>query len=145
LQLHPVKTAVTKARRGFDFLGTHFRLTAVKKRTSRLQESCTMWPSGKSVDKIEARVKKVIGRRYSLSLKELIVELNPVVQGWVNFHQKHSGYATELIKCNRLNWFLRERIRIFLKRKHSDHGRGEWRVADNRLENSGLARFQWAR
>jgi hypothetical protein len=40
LQMHPEKTRVRSAYRGFDFLSVHFCMRAVRKRTSRLKESC---------------------------------------------------------------------------------------------------------
>ncbi|MBW1698443.1 MAG: hypothetical protein JRH18_13340 [Deltaproteobacteria bacterium] len=37
--------------------------------------------------RIKQRVREVIGWRYSLSLKELIKELTPVIRGWKNYHK----------------------------------------------------------
>jgi len=72
LKLHPDKTRVVKAKDGFDFLCVHFRLCPVRKKESKLKQSCLIWPSECSMGRIKQRVREVVGRRYSLSLEELI-------------------------------------------------------------------------
>jgi len=88
--------------------------------------------------RIKERVRKVIGRRYSLSLEELIEELNPVLRGWDHYQRKAMSVRKRVRK---LNGFIRERIRIFLKRKHSDQSRGTRRVHDNLPVRLGLYQF----
>ena len=138
LKLHPGKTHVVKAKRGFDFLGVHFRLCPVRNQKSKLNKRCALWPSDRSIGKIRQRIRVVIGRRYSLSLEELIGELNPVIRGWNNYHK---ASRPVLKRMRKLNAFVRERIRIFLKRKYSDQSRGTWRVHNNLLVRLGLYQF----
>ena len=138
LKLHPDKTRVVKAKNGFDFLGVHFRLCPVRKKKSKLKKCCTLWPSDRSIEKIRQRIRAVIGRRYSLLLEELIGELNPVIRGWNNYHK---ATRPVLKRMQKLNAFVRERIRIFLKRKYSDQSRGTWRVHNNLLVRLGLYQF----
>ncbi len=64
--------------------------------------------------RIKERVKQTIGKRYSLSMEEVIAELNPALRGWDNYHNK-ARVASRCIR--KLNGFIRERIRIFLKRE----------------------------
>jgi group II intron reverse transcriptase/maturase len=134
LKLHPDKTRVVKAKDGFDFLGVHFRLCPVSKKNSKLKQICLIWPSERSMGRIKQRVREVVGRRYSLSLEKLIKELTPVIRGWNNYHKATRPVRKRLRK---LNGFVRERLRIFLKRKYSDQSRGTWRVHNNGLYQFG--------
>ena len=138
LTLHPEKTRIVHAKEGFDFLGVHFRLRPVKKPGSKLKYSCRRWPSNRSMQRVKARIKTVIGRRYSLSLEEMISELNPTIRGWNNYHTR---IQADQKRFRYLNWFVRDRLRIFLKRKYDDPSRGTRRVSDNVLIRLGLAQF----
>jgi group II intron reverse transcriptase/maturase len=135
LTLHPEKTRVVAAAEGFDFLGVHFRLRPVRKQNPRIKFSCRIWPSDRSVLRIKARVKEVIGRKYGTALEELIREMNPVLRGWNNYHTTVQPERKRLVK---LNSFIRERFRIFLKRKYNDQSRGARRVHGNVLVRLGL-------
>jgi hypothetical protein len=121
LELHPDKTRVVKAKEGFDFLGVHFRLRATSRKDAKLKQYCAIWPSDRSIERIKQRIRDKIGRRYSLSLEELIKELNPVIRGWNNYHTATSPVKKRLRK---LNYFVWGRTRIFLKRKYGDQTRG---------------------
>ena len=138
LRLHPDKTSVVKAKEGFDFLGVHFRLCPVRKKNSKLKKYCAVWPSDRSIGRIKQRIREVVGRRYSLSLEELIKELTPVIRGWNNYHK---ATRPVLKRLRKLNAFVRERLRIFLKRKYSDRSRGTWRVHNNLVVRLGLYQF----
>lgn len=138
LKLHADKTRLVKAKDGFDFLGVHFRLCPVSKKNSKLKQICLIWPSERSMGRIKQRVREVVGRRYSLSLEELIKELTPVIRGWNNYHKATRPVRKRLRK---LNGFVRERLRIFLKRKYGDRSRGTWRVHHNLVVRLGLYQF----
>ena len=138
LKLHPDKTRVVKAKDGFDFLGVHFRLCPVRKKNSKLKKFCALWPSDRSLERIKRRISEVIGRRYGLTLEKLVDELTPVIRGWNNYHKAVNPVRKRLSK---LNAFVRERIRIFLKRKYSDQSRGTWRVHNNLVVRLGLSQF----
>jgi len=138
LTLHPDKTRIVHAKEGFDFLGVHFRLRPVRMSRSRLKASCRLWPSNRSMTRIKQRIREVIGRQYSLSLEEVIGLLNPVIRGWNNYHTRIRPERKRFLS---LNQFVRERLRIFLKRKHSDPTRGTRRVSYEVFERLGLAQF----
>jgi group II intron reverse transcriptase/maturase len=138
LELHPEKTRVRDAKEGFDFLGVHLRLCRVRKPKSKLKYSCRIWPSNRSMHRIRQKVREVIGRRFSQSLEEMIEKLNPVLRGWSNYHIRARGERKRLRK---LNTFVRERLRIFLKRKYSDQTRGSRRLHGNLLVRLGLFQF----
>jgi group II intron reverse transcriptase/maturase len=138
LKLHPEKTRVVRAEDGFDFLGIHFQRCPVRMKNAKEQSYCALWPSDRSMKRIKERIKKVIGRRYSLSLEEMIKELNPVLRGWDNYQRKAMSARKRVLK---LNGFVRDRLRIFLKRKYSDQSRGTRRVHDNLPVRLGLYQF----
>jgi len=138
LELHPDKTRVVRAEDGFDFLGVHFRLCPGQTKKGKTKKYCAIWPSDRSMKRIKERIRKVVGRRHTLSLEELIEELNPVLRGWDNY-QRNALSARKRVR--KLNGFIRERIRIFLKRKYSDQSRGTRRVHDNLPVRLGLYQF----
>jgi len=138
LKVHPDKTRVVEANQGFDFLGVHFRLCPTRSKKAKLKKFCALWPSDSSMKRIRQSIREVIGRRYGLSLEGLIKELTPVIRGWNIYHKKTRPIVKRLTK---LNAFVRERVRIFLKRKYSDHSRGTRRVHDNLIVRLGLYQF----
>ena len=138
LKLHPDKTRVVRAEDGFDFLGIHFQLCPVGEKTATVKKYCALWPSDKSMKGIKEKIKKVIGRRYSLSLEEMIEEVNPILRGWDNYHRRAKCARKRVRK---LNGFVRDRLRIFLKRKYSDQSRGTRRVNGGLVVRLGLYQF----
>jgi group II intron reverse transcriptase/maturase len=138
LKLQRDKTRIVRAEKGFDFLGVHFRLSLVRKKQAKLKQYCARWPADRSVNRIKQRIREVIGRGYSLSLEEMIRELTPVIRGWNNYHKATKPIAKRIRK---LNGFVLERIRIFLKRKYSDQSRGTRRVHNNLFVRLGLYQF----
>ncbi len=138
LKLHPEKTRVVRAEDGFDFLGVHFQLCPVRMKNAKAKNYGALWPSDRSMNRIKERIKEVIGRRYSLSLEELIEELNPVLRGWDNYQRKAMSARKRVRK---LNGFVRNRLRIFLKRKYSDQSRGTRRVHNGVAVRLGLYQF----
>lgn len=138
LQLNQEKTRIVRAELGFDFLGMHFRLRPVKKPSSWLKHFCHIWPSDSSLRRIRQRIRDVIDRRYSLSLEQMVKELNPVIRGWNNYH---TVYGSCRKRRRKLNWFVHHRLRIFLKRKYSDPSRGYRRVSNSFAVRLGLCQF----
>ena len=138
LQLHPDKTRLVCASDGFDFLGVHLRLRPITRPNAKVKQSCAVWPSNRSIKRVKQRVREIIGRRYSLSLEEMIGELNPSLRGWANFHLSVKPNRSRMRK---LNGFVGERLRIFLRRKYNDDGRGTWRVQGHLVARLGLYQF----
>jgi group II intron reverse transcriptase/maturase len=138
LELHPDKTRIVKAEKGFDFLGVHFRLYPVAKKGSRLSHACRIWPSDTAMNRIREKLRLTIGRRYSMSLEDMIKELNPIIRGWNNYHRPVARVRKRLL---RLNAFVRERLRNFLRRKYGDRSKGCRRVRGNLLVRLGLCQF----
>ena len=138
LQLNRKKTRIVRAEDGFDFLGVHFRLCVTSRKDAKVRRFCSAWPSNRSMKRIKQRIRDVIGRRYYLSLEEMIMDLNPVIRGWNNYHK---AVQPDIKRFAKLNAFVRERIRIFLKRKYSDQSRGCRRVHNRLPVRLGLCQF----
>jgi RNA-directed DNA polymerase len=138
LELHQDKTRVVHARKGFDFLGKHFRLCQTSRKGVKRRWYCAIWPSDRSMQRIKQRIREVMGRRYSLSAEELIAHLNPVIRGWNNYHTAIRPQAKRF-RC--LNYFVRDRVRKFLRRKYDDRSRGNRRVLNNLVVRLGLYQF----
>lgn len=138
LTLSEEKTRVVKAEDGFDFLGVHFKLCPVTKPGRKLDKVCRLWPSDRSFKRIREKIRMIIGRRYSMSLEEIIKELNPVLRGWHNYHKAVDPHRRPIRKLNHFVW---NRLRIFLKRKHNDETRGNRRLRDGLLISLGLYKF----
>lgn len=137
LEISEKKTRVVSAEEGFDFLGVHFKLCPLNP-GKKLEKVCRVWPSDRSMARIREKIRTTIGRRYSKSLEELIEELNPILRGWHNYHKAVDPYPRRILKLNRYVW---DRFRIFLRRKHNDDARGAWRLRDNLLGRLGLSQF----
>lgn len=137
LTLHPEKTRIVKAEEGVDFLGSHFRYCEKETREGKRKRTL-VWPSKSSIKNLKAKVKETIGRRYDKSLKEMIEQLNPILKGWSNYHREIPPPRGRLLK---LNGYVRERLRIFLKRKYSDETRGNRRASGRNLVKLGLFQF----
>jgi RNA-directed DNA polymerase len=138
LELHKDKTRVVDSKKGFDFLGIHFRRSRTSRKSAKLKWYCAIWPSDRSMKRIKQKLRDVIGRRYGSSLEDLIEELNPVIRGWNNYHTASWPVAK---RFNQLNRFIQERLRIFLKRKYTDQSRGRRRVHNNLVVRLGLCQF----
>jgi len=117
LKLHPEKTRIVTADTGFDFLGVHFRRRPVSKKGSRLKQSCRIWPSDRSMQRLRQNVRETIGKRYGTTVHAIIQDLNPVLRGWNNYQTK---VQSEPKRFRALNSFVRENLRIFFKRKYDD-------------------------
>ena len=141
LKLNAEKTRLVKAEDGFDFLGEHFRLRQIKNPKTRFDQHCRVWPSDRSMERIREKVRKTVGRRYSMSLEEMIAELNPVLRGWDNYHKAADAHRKRIVK---LNGFVRDRLRIFWKRKHNAETRGLGRLCGKVLARLGLYQFAYA-
>jgi group II intron reverse transcriptase/maturase len=138
LELHPEKTRIVSADDGFDFLGIHLRRTPTKSPKAKMKYVTRLWPSERSLQRVRDRIKEVISRRYGTNLEEIVQDLNPVIRGWNNYHTTIPPVRQRLLKLNR---FVRERLRIFLKRKYSDETRGCRRVSGEMIARLGLCQF----
>lgn len=107
LQLHPDKTRIVDAsqRGGFDFLGYHF-------------ERGHQWPSKKSLQKLQDKIRSKTRRTSGHSLERIISDLKPIQRGWLEYF-KHSLRSS----FENLDKWTRMRLRSILRHRHKLKGR----------------------
>ncbi|MCE7872257.1 group II intron reverse transcriptase/maturase [bacterium CPR1] len=135
LRLHPIKTRIVDLRRGsegFEFLGFHHRkVLSWRYHKHYLQR----WPRAHAMAALREKIRDAVGPRslLSRSLEDIIAKLNPILRGWGNYFAvgnsaKHFSAADS---------FVRERLCLFLSKKHRKSGRGwatRWRHIDFRAK-----------
>jgi len=119
LMLKAEKTRVLDSRQeGFDFLGFTVR---VRKSPRTGRSLPYVRPSRKALAQIKADCKKLTCRRtLALPTEVVIQRLNEAVRGWVGYFY----YENCSKDFSALRWFLEERVRIYLRRKHQQKSRG---------------------
>ena len=78
LSLSEEKTRITRIEDGFDFLGQNIR---------KYKGKLIIKPSKKSVKAMLSKVRQTIRANQQLSAGQLIVQLNPIIRGWANYHR----------------------------------------------------------
>lgn len=109
LALSPEKTKIVHISQGFDFLGQNVRLYGDK---------VLIKPSKKSVDSIVQKVRDVIKHHKTVEQCELIRMLNPMIQGWVNYHR----HAVSSVAFSKVDFKIWQMLWQWAKRRH--HGKG---------------------
>ena len=117
MELSMEKTLITRAEEGFEFLG--YRVVKERAvRTGRLVGKLRI-PKGKLQllrDRLKARTgRKMVRREFCGLLKEL----NRQIAGWRSYYRYAAGASKEFAH---LDWWLWQRIRLWLKKKHKDAG-----------------------
>ncbi len=78
LELSEEKTRVTHIDEGFDFLGWNIR---------KYDGKLLIKPSRKNVKAIQGKIRDIIKANRQSTTEGLIGMLNPVIQGWANYHR----------------------------------------------------------
>jgi RNA-directed DNA polymerase len=78
LELSREKTHITPIETGFDFLGQNVR---------KYKGTLLIKPSRKNVKAFLTKVREIVKAHSATSAGRLIVRLNPVIQGWANYHR----------------------------------------------------------
>jgi RNA-directed DNA polymerase len=115
LQLSPEKTCITHIGEGFDFLGQNLR---------KFRKSLIIQPSRKSTKQCLDKVRKIIREHRNANQTQLIATLNPVLQGWCNYHQ----YAMAKQTFKWVERSVRTSLWFWAKRRHS-HKSSTWIVS----------------
>lgn len=111
LTLHPTKTRVVDSQvESFTFLGYEFRGTH-------------HWPREKSVQKLKETLRAKTPRSSGESLKCIVQNVNRTLRGWFNYFQ-HSSWRS---LYDRLDGWLRGRLRSILRKRSGRRGRGRGR------------------
>jgi group II intron reverse transcriptase/maturase len=139
LELHPQKTRLVclkEGREGFDFLGFHHR----KVRSWRYGKYYLQkWPRAKAMKALREKIRYIAGGRYRLerNLQEVIGELNPILRGWGNYFAV--GNSSRHFQAT--DSFVRERLYLFLSKKHGRSGRG-WGQRWQRINLRAVGLYQ---
>jgi len=124
LALHPDKTQVGDCRetgQGFDFLGYRF-------------EAGRRWVRKKSLKTMKDKLRSQTGRTRGVSLKRIIVEINPILKGWFGYF-KHA----HPLEFKRLDGFIRRRLRALLRKRAKRPGMGHCHADHARWPNAFFA------
>jgi RNA-directed DNA polymerase len=78
LELSAEKTHVTHIQKGFDFLGQNIR---------KYGRKLLITPAQKNVQAALTKIRGIIEKNKSATQENLIVQLNPVIRGWANYHR----------------------------------------------------------
>lgn len=124
LELSPEKTRIVHLSEGFNFLGQNVRLYGGK---------VLIKPSKEAQAKIYDKIRGIVRRNKSIEQRDLIRMLNPVIQGWVNYH-RHAVSSVVFSRLDHLVWKL---LWQWAKRRHRGKSRTwikqrYWRVQNSR-------------
>jgi RNA-directed DNA polymerase len=78
LEASAEKTRLTDIEQGFDFLGQNVR---------KYKGKLLIKPSQQSIKRLLVRVREIIKANPCASAGQLIVQLNPLIRGWANYHR----------------------------------------------------------
>ena len=119
LSLNAEKTRVLDSRQeGFNFLGFTIE---VRKSPRTGRNFPHIRPSRKAQRRIRVEIKNLTCRRtLALPTEVVIQRLNEAVRGWAGYFY----YRNCSKDFSALRWFLEERVRIYLRRKHQKKSRG---------------------
>jgi RNA-directed DNA polymerase len=110
LQLSEEKTKITDIHEGFDFLGWNFR---------KYKGKMLIKPSKKSQEKVFQKIRETIKSNIGSTQDELIRQLNPIVDGWSNYHQ--GAVAKETF--SRIDHLTFQLLWKWARKRHSNKGR----------------------
>lgn len=110
LMLSPEKTIISSFREGFDFLGFRFTQRHVQ-------------VASKSLKSLYAKVRERTRRQQGgVPVAQIITKVNDVIIGWATYHRHGSNVGL----FRRLDKWVRNRIRAYVRRRWRDRGR--WKV-----------------
>jgi RNA-directed DNA polymerase len=97
LTLSPEKTLVTHIDQGFDFLGWTFR---------KFKGKILIKPSKESVKAVKEKMKTIVKQGLAWEQDMIILQLNPIVTGWSNYHRHIVARETFMSLDNYVFWTL---------------------------------------
>jgi RNA-directed DNA polymerase len=112
LELSEKKTRITHIETGFDFLGQHIRKYSGK---------LLIKPSAKNVKAFLTKVRAIIKANKAASAGHLVVQLNPIIRGWANFH----CHAVSKQTFSQVDTHIFRAVWWWAKRRHPSQAK-EW-------------------
>ncbi len=112
LELSPEKTVVTHINDGFDFLGQNIR---------KYNGKLIIKPAAKNVKAFLTKVRHIINSNKQATAGNLILQLNPLIRGWANYH-RHVCSSDTFSKVDNSIFVALWR---WAKRRHSNKS-GKW-------------------
>jgi RNA-directed DNA polymerase len=109
LTLSSEKTVITHIEEGFDFLGQN-----VRKYKSGKQYKLLVKPSKKNVHAHLEKIRDIVKNNPALPAGKLILLLNPIIQGWAQYHRHVVSKET----FNAVDDAIYQMIRRWMKRRH---------------------------
>lgn len=106
-------------KEGFDFLGhTHRRMPHWAKK-GHIFYYLRSIPSKKAMKKMRERVREELSQRSRLgwSLKDLIKQMNPIIQGWKNYYAKVDPSKAKCFLA-KVDWHVKRRMILWWNKKH---------------------------
>ncbi len=108
------KTKICHLSQGFNFLGFNIKQYS-KPLTARTGWKLLIKPSKESEQKIRSKIKDEWKALQGVNIQIVLAKLNPIIRGWANYFRV--GIAKRSFA--RLDNFMYEKERKFVKRKHS--------------------------
>jgi len=110
LELNHEKTCITSIKKGFNFVGFHFRVYPDKSGPKGVKS--IVKPTKESKKRLRSKIKDVV--KLSRSSGEIIKELNPILRGWANYYRATSA-KTSFTSIGKYIW---DKTWVWAKRKH---------------------------
>lgn len=110
LELSEDKTIIVSIQEGIDFLGQNLR---------KYDGKLLIKPSKQSLQAVSRKIKRVCQTMKAAKTENLIKQLNPIVQGWCNYHR----HAVSKRTFSQLKDRLFKITWQWAKRRHSNKGR----------------------
>ena len=144
LELSEQKTVITHIAKGFNFLGQNVR---------KYGNKLVIKPAKDGVKALVQKVRECIKGCIGQTAETLIRKLNPILQGWANYHRYVCSAKTfwtvgRIIQHQLLRWTRRthpNKSYGWLKRKYFSHAGefGFFARAQNRSRESKVLRLHW--
>jgi hypothetical protein len=128
LQLHPDKTRIAslaKGKEGFDFLGFHHHMVESWRLRGRFY--LHRWPSARAMRSIREKVRDLTRRNMTgLDLEYVVARLNWRLRGWGQYF-RNGNSARKFVQVDS---YVRQRLVIFMSRKHKRQRHIDWYYLD---------------
>lgn len=105
VELSATKTRITHINEGFDFLGQNLR---------KYNHKLLARPSAGSVKAVVGKVRSVIKANPTASAGHLVLQLNPIIRGWANYHRHSASKET----FSKVDWHVYWMLWRWARRKH---------------------------